>query len=74
MWEGTLSQGCFLKAVLKNHFASESSESFGHLKKKKKKLISGLHSKSPESEPLEWNPKVYFPKISSKVSFRQNEI
>lgn len=59
MWEGRLTEAGLVSSrlVSRTIYITIFPEAFF---KKKEQLISGLYSRSPESETLKWNPKVYF--------------
>ena len=62
MWEGRLTEAGLVSSRLVSRTTCITifPEAFFKKKKKEKQLISGLYSRSPESETLKWNPKVYF--------------
>ena len=60
MWEGRLTEAGLVSSRLVSRTTCITIFPEAFFKKKKKKLISGLYSRSPESETLKWNPKVYF--------------
>lgn len=61
MWEGRLTEAGLVSSRLVSRTTCITIFPEAFFKKKKKnQLISGLYSRSPESETLKWNPKVYF--------------